>query len=310
MGAADALSPGAAAALRRLVKADDPAGAVRLADDLLGDGEFGGARAVLDEAGRRWPADRRVAIRRLELDLRYKRFDEFDAVLARAVEQHPTSALLRMLEARRHEATYDFEAAVTAYQEAARLRPDDAEPVVRGTRALRALGRNVDALAWAREAIAHHEDSSLHAAAGYALIGQGKPDEAAEAFRRAHRLQPDWGPWLDDLAGALMLAERWKEAVRIAVRSLQQSARNERAWTVYAVGHQHLGDDRRAEQGYKNALKCARVPSRAQGNYGMWLSRQPGRELEAHRLLSAALEAHPEWEEAHQALDRVRDAAS
>ena len=27
-------------------------------------------------------------------------------------------------------------------------------------------------------------------------------------------------------------------------------------------------------------------------------------------LLSAALEAHPEWEEAHQALDRVRDAAS
>jgi len=310
MGAADALSPGAAAALRRLVKADDPLGAVRLADDLLGDGEYGAARAVLEEAGIRWPADRRVAIRQLELHLRYKRFDEFDAVLANALEQHPGSALVRMLEARRHEAAHDFEAAVAAYRAAARLRPDDAEPVVRGTRALRALGRHDEALVWARDALAHHEDSSLHAAAGYALISQGRPEEAVEAFRRAHRLQPDWGPWLDDLAGALMLAERWKEAVRTAVRSLQQGARNERAWTVYAVGHQHLGDDLRAEQGYKNALKCARSVSRAQGNYGLWLSRQPGRELEAHRLLSASLEAHPEWDEVQRAMQRLRDLAS
>ncbi len=307
MHANDALTPGAAAALRRLVDANDPAGAVRLADDLVGDGEYGGARAVLREAAARWPTEAGVLLRRLELDVQYKRWDDFDELLRVALEHHPNEPALRMLEARRWEAEREFERAVAAYRHASRLRPRDPEPVVRGARALRLLGRSADARTWAREALAIREDAALHAAVGYASIDLDEPNVAVDSFRRAHRLRPDWGPWLDDFAGALMLAERWDEAVRAAIRSLNKSGRrNERAWTVFAIGHTHLGNDDRAERGYRNALTCARRdPSRAQGDLGLWLAKRRGGEAEAARLLAAACEAHPEWTEVRAALDRL-----
>lgn len=305
MGSADdVLSPGATSALRRLVAANDPEGAVRLADDLLGDGEYGGARAVLAKAGAHWPAEQRIAVRRLELDLRYRRWREFDATLAAGLGHHPDSAVLRMLEARGHEERHDFDAAVLAYRAAAAQRPDDPEPIVRGTRALRALGRSAEAITWAGDALGRIEDAGLRAALGYALIEEGEPLKAAESFLKAHRLQPDWGPYLDDLAGALMLAERWKDTVRAAKRSLQRNARSERAWTAYAVANQHLGDSERAEKGFRNAVTCARTPTRAKGNLGLWLARREDRLLEAVGLLREALEAHPEWDEVHAALAR------
>ena len=304
MGSADVLSPGAAAALRRLVATNDPAGAVRLADDLVGDGEYGAAREVLQQAGREWPDERRIVLRQLELDLRYRRWREFDATMASALVQHPASGALRMLEARGHEERHDFGAAVDAYRAAAAVQPDDAEPIVRGTRALRALGRADEAVAWAGDALRRMEDAGLRAALGYALIQEGEPRKAAESFLKAHRLQPDWGPYLEDLAGALMLAERWKDTVRAARRALQRNARSERAWTAYAVGHQNLGDAERAEKGFRNALACARAPGRAKGNYGLWLARRPDRVLEADRMLREALEEHPEWDEVREALAR------
>ena len=104
-----------------------------------------------------------------------------------------------------------------------------------------------------------------------------------------------------------MLCERWREAAEVAVESLNLRKRNERAWTVFAIANARLGDEARAEQGYKNAVRAAQNPSRAKGNYGLFLSKRPERFLEAVRLLQEAREAHPEWDEVEERLAIITD---
>ena len=104
-----------------------------------------------------------------------------------------------------------------------------------------------------------------------------------------------------------MLCERWVDAGRAAVRSLRLRKQSERAWTVYAVANHRLGHAEKADQGYRNALRAARDPSRAKGNYGLFLSRRPERFLEAVRLLQDAQEAHPDWTEVEERLAVITD---
>jgi len=153
----------------------------------------------------------------------------------------------------------------------------------------------------------HADLAPLHAALGYAWIQKGRAEKAVDCFRRALKRQPDWNPYLNDLAGALMLCERWQEAAQAAVDSLRLRKRNERAWTVYAIANNRLGDPVRAEQGYRNAVRAARNPSRAKGNYGLFLARRPTRLLEAVRLLDEAYEEHPDWDEVGRRLAEITD---
>ena len=59
----------------------------------------------------------------------------------------------------------------------------------------------------------------------------------------------------------------------------------------------------------RNAVRAARNPSRAKGNYGLFLSKQPERILEAVRLLEEARDAHPDWDEVGLKLQRLLEAA-
>jgi len=102
-----------------------------------------------------------------------------------------------------------------------------------------------------------------------------------------------------------MLCERWSEAAQAALESLRIRKRNERAWTVFAIANKQLGDDKRAEQGYRNAVRAAREPGRAKGNYGLYLARRPERLLEAVRLLREAHDAHPDWDEVEDRLAEI-----
>ena len=303
MGSRQGLTPGTQAALDRLLAADDHRGAARLADDLAADGDLGGARRVLAAAIEAWPTDLGLAIRQLELFVRYKRFRDFNRAYADLVRRHPRERALLRIGARGAEMQRDFDAALRAYHALSKLDPKDPEPVVRGSRALRALDRPYDAIRWVHASLKRvGDDAGLYAALGYAWIQRGEPDRAVGCFRRAHRMQPDWGPYLDDLAGALMLGERWAEAARVAKRSLDLRSKNERAWTVYAIAHDNLGDARRAERGHVNAMRAARDPSRAAGNFGLFLMRR-GRATDARAYLEQAAEAHPEWDEVVEALD-------
>lgn len=281
---------------------------VDLADEHLRDGRFSEARKLLERAWSALPSEPRIATRLLEILRRYHRWRDFDAVASEALDKHPASSDLWFAVGSGAELRRDWTAAQEAFAKAAALAPEEVEAVLRLARMYRMVGRVDDAIRALAGALRRHDRAApLHAALGYAWIQAERPDKAARCFRKALDRQPDWHPYLNDLAGALMLCERWREAAEVAVESLTLRKRNERAWTVFAIANNRLGDAKRAEQGYKNAVRAARNPSRAKGNYGLFLSRRPERFLEAVRLLQEAREAHPEWEEVEERLALITD---
>jgi tetratricopeptide (TPR) repeat protein len=281
---------------------------VRLTDELQRQGRYAACRERLEQAWDALPSEPRIAARLLEMLQRYHRWRRFDEVAVAALDAHPAAGELWFTVGCGHEGRGAWQEAWEAFGRAAALAPDELEPVLRMARAYRMARRVDDAVRVLTAALRRHgRHAPLHAALGYAWIQAQEPERAVDCFRKAIERQPDWDPYLDDLAGALMLCERWQEAARAARASLERRRRNERAWTVYAISHSRLGDARRAEQGYRNAIRAARNPARAQGNYGLYLSRYPKRLLEAARLLKQAYDAHPDWEEVASRLARITD---
>lgn len=304
--AGPSIPPELSSAYERALADRDVDAALRAADALQQLGYSRRSEAWLREAWQAFPDDARIAVRLLEMYLRYRSWDDFDAVAKEAVAAHPRSVDLHYTIGCGHETRSRFEAAAQAFGRAADLSPDEVEARLRQVRSLRILGAIPKAQKALKRALKQHPDeASFHAQLGYTFIQKDDPEEAAKSFERALARQPDWQPYMDDLAGALMLCERWQDAARASIRSLEQRKKNERAWTVYAIAHSKLGHDVQAEQGYKNAIRAAKDPSRAEGNYGLFLAKQPGRMIEAIRVLERAYKAHPDWAEVHEALDRL-----
>lgn len=281
---------------------------LRLTDEMQQDGRFAESRELLEEAWESLSSEARIAERLLEIYQRYHNWRRFDVLAAAALDLHPASGDLQFVVGCGHEARGQWREASEAFGRAGALAPHEIEPVLRMARAYRVAGRVDDAVRALKAALRRHTDvAPLHAALGYAWIQKERPDKAVACFRRALEHQPDWSPYLNDLAGALLLCERWGEAAQAAVDSLRHRRKNERAWTVYAVSHRHLGDDERAEQGYKNAIRAAPEPGRAKGNYGIYLARMPDRMLEAVRMLREAHEEYPDWSEVEEKLAQILD---
>ena len=227
-------------------------------------------------------------------------------MVQQALDAHPTAGELHFAAGCGYEARGDWQEAWEAFGRAAAIAPDEAEPVLRQARAMRLAQRVEDAIRVLQKALRRHQGHApVHAALGYAWIQSDRPDRAVDCFRKARERQPDWQPYLNDLAGALMLCERWQEAAQVAIESLRLRKKDERAWTVYAIANYRLGDPERAEQGYRNAVRAARQPTRAKGNYGLFLAKRPERLLEAVRLLREAHEAHPDWSEVEARLAEI-----
>ncbi len=281
---------------------------LHLADELQRENLFAECRDRLELAWDALPSESRIAERLLELYQRYHNWRRWDVVAHAALDAHPGSGELHFIVGRGYEARGNWQEAWEAYGKAAAIAPGETEPILRQARAYRLAHRVDDAIRVLSKALRRHRGvAPLHAALGYACIQKGLPEKAVGHFRGALARQPDWHPYLNDLAGALMLCERWGEAAQAAVDSLRVRKRNERAWTVYAIANNRLGDDKRAEQGYKNAMRAAQDPSRAKGNYGLFLARRPQRLLEAVRLLKEAYDEHPDWDEVEERLMEITD---
>jgi len=295
-------------AFQEALAAGEASEILRISDDLQRQSRFAESRERLEAAWRALPSEPRIAERLLDLYRRYHNWRGFDAVAQEALDAHPASAELHFAAGRGHEARRAWQEAWEAFGRAAALAPEEVEPVLRQARAYRLAQRVDDAIRVLGKALRRHAGHApLHAALGYAWIQKERPDKAVDCFRKARDRQPDWHPYLNDLAGALMLAERWLEAAQAAIESLRLRKRNERAWTVYAIANHRMGDPERAEQGYRNAVRAARDPGRAKGNYGLWLAKQPERLLEAVRLLREAHDVHPDWSEVEARLAAITD---
>ncbi|MDJ0522771.1 MAG: tetratricopeptide repeat protein [Planctomycetota bacterium] len=281
---------------------------LRISDELQRENRFAESRERLEAAWEALPSEPRIAERLLELYQRYHNWRAFDAVLEQALDAHPSAGELHFAAGIGYEARRDWQEAWEAFGRAAALAPEEAEPVLRQARAYRLAHRVDDAIRVLKKALRRHDrHAPMHAAIGYAWIQKGRADRAVDCFRKARERQPDWQPYINDLAGALMLCERWQEAAQAAIESLRLRKKDERAWTVFAIANYRLGDLERAEQGYRNAVRAAQSPTRAKGNYGLFLARRPERLLEAVRLLKEAYEAHPDWTEVEERLAEITD---
>ncbi len=236
----------------------DVEGVLAAAAELQGIGRSTEGAAWLTTAWRKLPEAPRLANRLLELHLRYHNWESFDAVAAEALDRHPGDAELHYTLGCGWESRAAWEHAAEAFGRAYELGSDEVEAVQRQARALRLDGQPKEALAVVERALKQHPDeATLHAVAGYVWIELDNPGKAVGAFERALAHQPDWQPYLDDLAGALMLSERWEDAALAARRSLALRKRNERAWTVFAIAHQRLADPERADPERRPCTRAA-----------------------------------------------------
>jgi Tfp pilus assembly protein PilF len=281
-------------------------------DRLTSQYSLAAAAHYLDRGLARFPADARVVVRLLEILLRWRDYDRFEEVLSAALARFGGRADLHALAGRAHAECDEHCAAIRAYGRAARLDPDDVESIQRVARLFRKRGRPFLARRFVRRHLRRHPDvAALHATMGFAYVDDEQFPKAVAAFKAAVDLEPDDSPFLNDWGGALLLAERWREAAVVAVRSLKARAANERAWTVFAVAHRHMGDLDRAERGYRKAVEHAKDTARAKGNLGLFLAAQKGRPeraAEAREFLRSALVEHPDWTEVENAYEALRRA--
>jgi tetratricopeptide (TPR) repeat protein len=282
------------------------AAALEAAEDLVRAGPFAATRDALERAAARFPDEPRLAALRIELHARFLDWDGLDAVLPSLHARFPDRGEVAFAAGRALEARGQACAAIRAYGRAARLDPDDVDAVARVAKVFRARGRPFLARRRLRRGLARHPDAApLHAQMAYAYVEDGQTAKAVAAFQRAVALDPEESPWLDELGVALLLAERWKAAASAAVRSIRARPGREKPWTVYAVAHRRLGNDEQAEKGYRAAVRHAREPGRARGNLGLFLAAKSPPHPEAREHLTAAAEAHPDWEEVVAALERL-----
>lgn len=297
--------------LEAALEKDDPGPLVAAVDALLRRGTLASADYYLERAGRKYPNEPRIAVRRLEVQHRWKDWERFEEISAELLKRFPERADLHLITGQALEEQERYCEAIRAYGRAARRDPGDLEPAQRIARIFRARRRPFLARRNLRRALLHHPDAAvLHGTLGYAYIDDGQYPKAVASFRRAVELEPEDSPWLDDLGGALLLSERWREAAATAVKSLKARPNNERAWTAYAVAHRHLGNLADAEKGYRNAVKASKRPTRARGNLGLFLASRRKDDVsllsEAKTHLHAALLAHPEWHEVETAYESLR----
>jgi Tfp pilus assembly protein PilF len=301
-------SPASADVLAEAVARGDVPAALAAADALVQQG-FLSAAPALERAADAFPEEPRFATRALDMLLRSRDWQRFDARLAPTLRRFPDRADLFAVQGRAEEERGHTCAAIRAYGRAVRLDSDDLETVLRVARIFRERRRPFLARRGLRRALKRHPDSAeLHGAMGYSYVQDGQYPKAVRAFRRADELEPEDAPWAEHLGGALLLLERWHDAAAVAVKSLEARRGSEKTWTVFAVAHRHLGHADRAEKGYRTAVKLARDPTRARGNLGLFLASlgtEGKKATEAVSHLRAALEAHPDWTEVQDALTKL-----
>ena len=265
-----------------------------------------GASVALWQGLARWPRDEHLA-RRLADALHRTGDGEGMRRLARLVlERRLRAPDLHFAIGVWAEERGEGAAAARSFARAARADLDDSDPVVRLARAYRSEDRPDLAQRVVERALKRLPDAAeLHAALGYTLIDAHRPVAAAKCFREALRRAPDWATYREDLASALGLAERWREAAEEAQSCVRTQPQSERGWATLAAALARLGQRELADQAYRKTLQLTGASARTQGNYGLFLASDPARLFEAARHLRAALESYPDWDEVRTSLAQL-----
>jgi tetratricopeptide (TPR) repeat protein len=92
---------------------------------------------------------------------------------------------------------------------------------------------------------------------GYMLVEQGRAfDEAEDLIKRAIKIQPENGAYLDSLGWLYFQKKQFKRALEVLERAVTLAGDEGVIWEHVADTHVELGDLKKARDAYEKALKC------------------------------------------------------
>jgi protein O-GlcNAc transferase len=140
-------------------------------------------------------------------------------------------------------------------------------------------------------------DARAHLLLGNTLIGLGLPEAAAECFRRALGINPDYAEALNNLAYALRELGRFEQAEPLCRRSLQQKPDCAEAHNNLGVIQKQLWRAREAAASFRLALQIRPDYPDALVNLGSAL-RETGAASEAVECFQRLLQINPDHADA------------
>ena len=195
--------------------------------------------------------------------------------------------------------------ALSAYQKAVHLAPQDAEAHNNLGTALEGFGRFEEAKASYRQSIALKPDYvEAHNNLGNTLKELGRLEEAEACYRQALSLKSDYAEGHNNLGNALQELSRFEEAEACYVRAVELKA-------DYAEAHNNLGNVlqvlgrlEEAEASYRQSISLKSDYAEAHNNLGATLQ-ELGRLDEAETCFRQAIELEPGFALAHQQLGTI-----
>lgn len=214
--------------------------------------------------------------------------------LRMALEEAPDDLVTLLRLARLELLSDDPGEALTHFQRAAQLDPNNPDAWNGVGEALRGLGRAADALNAFMQAVRVGPGfAAAHCNVGLSLRAMGRREAAMAALRHAVRLQPDFVEALSALGGLLHASGQYPAAIECfrAIRRLQPNSA--RAHTSLGASLQMLGNLTAARACYEKAVELAPDYPDAHSNLGTVL--QGLREMDkAEACFRRALEIAPD----------------
>jgi tetratricopeptide (TPR) repeat protein len=150
---------------------------------------------------------------------------------------------------------------------------------------------------------------------GTRLLHAGKTHAALRHLKRAHDLAPDHPNAALNLAGAYILAGRFRQAVPILETLAERTPDNPAVWINLGaayLGNPILASDeqqRQAIDAFRRALELDAQSPSVHYNIGL-IHRDRGEREEAIAMFRMALEVNPDDHDAHRLLKKLHPSAS
>ena len=145
---------------------------------------------------------------------------------------------------------------------------------------------------------------------GAACLQRGEVDQAISLLTRAYELMPDDVATAINPGGAYILHKRYREAIPILEKALEQELENEMIWTNLGAGHPGnpiTADDkqqRKAIEAFERAIEINPIAPNVHYNLGV-IHRDRGEVEQAALRFRQAIQANPHDRDARRALSRL-----
>jgi tetratricopeptide (TPR) repeat protein len=178
--------------------------------------------------------------------------------------------------------------AIESYKQAIRIKPDDAKAHCNLGNAYRNLGRYQDAIEACKQAIRinpNYAEAHFHLGAAYGMLGRRQ--EAIDAYKQAIKINPDYAEPHSNLGAAYYELGRYQDAIEACKQAIRINPN-------YASAHNNLGGAYASLRRYQDAIESYKQvirikPDAAYAHYGLGaiylITGNKGSAIEEYKIL-------------------------